>query len=282
LPASYALPPGAGITRGFTYRTVLAEVGTNTLASTVARAEAQLNGTLINPETNQPYTNSATLGTNADGSFSVDEVVNFNDFGNVQGNFTNNETAFPGLDAGPNNWFSTEGRFYLDLAPGYYRLGVNSDDGFAASVVPPQGVPGAAIPLGAFSDGRAADNTTFDLLVTTSGVYPFRVIYFESDGSASEEFYSENLVSGQLLLINDPTEINAIKSYRVLRPRVSRIARSGSNVIIDWAYGTPPFQLQSASNFPSTSWVNVGSPTSNRTATVPIQPGNAFFRVLSQ
>jgi hypothetical protein len=280
LPSSSALPLGSGVTRGFTYRTVLADT-TNTLPSTLARARAQLAGTLINPDTGQPFTNAATLGTNADGSFNVDSVLNFNDNGTSAGNFFEDQ-PFPGLEGGPFNWFATEGWLYLDLTNGYYRFGVNSDDGFSMSAMPPQGVSGSEIVLGSFDGGRAAADTLFDVLVQTSGVYPLRQIYFESGGDANVEFFSENVVTGQKVLVNDLTDTTAIKSYSVLRPHISRIVRSGSNVIIEWAYGTPPFQVQVKNDLNSLTWSNVGSPTMLRTATLPIQPGASFFRIAGQ
>lgn len=281
LPSTYALPPGSGVTRGFTYRSVAVyQDTTNTLESTVARAKAQLDGTLIDVSTGQPYTNSATLGPNADGSFDVDTVLNFNDNGTTAGNFPDDQ-LFPGLDVGPYNWFSTEALLNLDLPAGYYRFGVNSDDGFEASAAPPAGVSGSPIVLGAFNDGRGADNTLFDVLVATSGIYPFRVIYFESSGSASCEFFSvTNLATGDKALINDQADANAIPSYRVVKPRITSIVRSGSNVVIEWAYGTPPFQVQFKSTL-TDNWSSLGSTTNGRTASIPIQPGAGFIRVVS-
>jgi hypothetical protein len=281
LPPAYAIPPGSGITRGFTYRSVAVYPDTtNTLASTIARAKAQLDGTLIDPSTGTPYTNSATLGPNADGSFDIDTILNFNDNGTAAGHFPDDQ-LFPGLDIGPYNWFSTEARLYLDLPAGYYRLGVNSDDGFQVNVTPPQGVSGSPITLGAFDNGRGAADTLFDFLVQTSGIYCFQVIYFESDGSASCEFFSvTNLATGDKILINDLADANAIKSYRVLKPRITSIVPDGSNVVIQWAYGIPPFQVQFKNDITGT-FSNVGSPTLNRTATVPIQPGAGFIRVVS-
>jgi len=281
LPATYALPPGSGVTRGFTYRSVSASTEATNLLNTIVRAKAQLNGTLINPDTSLPYTNSATLGTNADSSFNIDTVLNFLDSGSA-GNFFDDQ-LFPGLDAGPYDWFSTEALLYLDLPVGYYRLGVNSDDGFEVSVLPPQGVPGSPIVLGLFDSGRGADNTLFDFQVETSGIYPFRVIHFEGNISASCEFFSvTNLATGDKVLINDPADGNAIKSYRVLAPRINSAVQNGSNVVIDWAYGTPPFQVQFKSDLSNPIWSNIGSPTANRTANIPIQPGSGFIRVAGQ
>jgi len=286
LPLVYALPPGSGITPGFTYRTVSAsaEVQASTTATnlpgTVARAKAQLAGTLINPDTSQPYTNSATLGTNSDGSFNIDMVLNFADPGTpVHGNFLD-DTEFPGLDSGsPSDWFSSEATLYLALPAGYHRFGVNSDDGFEVSALPPEGVTGSSLVLGVWDDGRGAADTLFDVLAPTNGVYRFKVIYFENSGYASCEFFSvTNIVTGDKVLVNDPVDVNAIKSFRVLRPQLTSIVRSGSNVIINWAYGVPPFQLESKTDLSGT-WTNLGSSTTNRTATVPISPGSAFFRV---
>ncbi len=280
LPAAYALPAGSGVVRGFTYRSVSANTEVSTsLASTIARAKAQLNGTLINPDTTLPYTNSATLGTNADGSFDMDTVLNFDDNGS-SGNFPG-DVLFPGLELGFNNWFSTEALLYLDLPVGYHRFGVNSDDGFEVSAFPPQGVSGAPVVLGLFDGGRQATDTVFDLLVTTPGLYPFRVIYFESNGGASCEFFSvTNLATGDKALVNDTTDPNAIKSYRVLKPQITTVAKSGTNLAIDWAYGTPPFQVQFKTNLTDAVWSNLGSPTANRNVNVPMQSATGFVRVL--
>jgi hypothetical protein len=286
LPSAYALPPGSGVTRGFTYRTVSAsaQVGTDSLPDTIARAVAQLNGTLINTATSQPYTNEATLGPNADGSFNIDTVLNFLDNGSAAGNFLD-DLPFPGLDFPPDDWFSTEALLFLDLPAGYYRFGVNSDDGFEVNALPPQGVAGSPIVLGLFDNGRGAADTLFDFMVTTSGVYPFQVIYFQSASAASCEFFSvTNLATGDKVLINDPADPNAIKSYRTLAlaPRITSIVRNGPNVVISWANGNPPFQVQFKTNLTDAVWNAIGLPTTNSTASVPILPGAGFIRVYGQ
>jgi hypothetical protein len=278
LPSAYASPPGSGSHPGFTFRSVLARFDTPPLDSTIARAIAQLNGTLIDPDTGTPYTNAAPNGPNADGSFNVDGVLNFDDEFISAGNFPDDQ-PFPGLDAGFNNYFSCEGLLFLDLPAGYYRLGVNSDDGFEFNALPPKGVSGSPIVLGLFDGSRGASDTLFDFLVQTSGVYGFQLIYFEKTGNANCELFSVNLASGNKILINDLSNINAIKSFRVVPPRITGIVRSGSNVSINWAYGNPPFQVQFKAKL-TDSWANSGSPTSNHTALVPIQPGAGFIRVV--
>jgi hypothetical protein len=279
IPPAYGSPPGSGSHPGFTFRSVAARLDLATpLDSTVARAVAQLNGTLIDPDTGTPFTNAVPDGTNADGSFNIDTVINYNDNAGDAGNFTNDIT-FPGLDGGPFNWFSCEALLFLDLPTGYYRLGVNSDDGFEFNALAPKGVSGSPIVVGLYDDGRGASDTLFDFYVQTSGVYPFQLIYFESTGSASLELFSVDIATTNKVLINDLSNANAIKSFLVIPPRITKIVRSGSNVSIDWAYGNPPFQVQFKNDL-SGAWNNSGAPTSNRTALVPIQPGAGFIRVV--
>jgi hypothetical protein len=279
LPRAFASPPGSGSHPGFTWRSVLARQDTPDLDSTIARAVAQLNGTLIDPATSTPYTNAVPNGTNADGSFDIDDVINFNDNFSTVGQHFAGDTTFPGLDAGPYNWFSCEGLLFLDLSAGYYRLGVNSDDGFQLNALPPKGVSGSPIVLGQFDNGRPASDTFCDFLVQTNGVYGFQLIYFESTGDANCEFFSVNLATGDLTLVNDLSTNAAIKSFRVVPPRITSTVRSGSNVSISWAYGYPPFQVQFKNKL-TDPWANSGSPTSNRTALVPIQPGVGYIRVV--
>jgi hypothetical protein len=281
LPTSYALPINAGVTRGFTFRTVAApQDTTNTLDSTVARAKAQLAGTLIDPATGQPYTNAATLGTNADGSFNMDTVINFSDFKTDWGDFPDDQ-QFPGIESFPFNWYSTEANLFLNLPAGYYRFGVNSDDGFQLNVLPPAGRPGAPIQLGIYDDGRSADDSIFDFQVLTSGVYAFQLIFFESTGDASLELFSVDLPTNQKILVND-TNATAIASYRTVKPLISRIVKSGNNVVLDWAYGSPPFQVEAKTNITDLTWTPVGGTTTNRTATIPITTATRFFRVYGQ
>ena len=84
------------------------------------------------------------------------------------------------------------------------------------------------------------------------------------------------------MLINDTNFPNAINSYRVLAPRITSISQSGTNAVLNWTYGTPPFQVQVKTNLTDAVWKNVLSPTPNSTATIPIQSGSRFFRVFGQ
>lgn len=286
LPVSYASPSGTGSHPGFTWRTVLAPPGTTGLESTLARAKAQLNGTLIDPATELPYENAAEIGPNPDGSFDVDEVVDFDDDGGQSGHFER-ETLFPGLLIGGNNEFASEGWFLLELPAGYHRFGVNSDDGFEVSVgTPAQGDFSVQTVLGLYDAGRAADDTVFDFLVTEAGLYRFRLVVFESGGAASCEFYSVNLGTGERILINDTEQAGAIRSYRSLAvagaPRITSVVRNGTDLELQWVDGTPPFQVQRSGTLGLGSWNDFGAATSSRSATIPMEGGVGFVRVVGR
>ena len=137
-------------------------------------------------------------------------------------------TALPPENPIPNDWIPGTEIFdesevnnivaqvicYLHLTPGYYRMGVNSDDGFRVSVAP--GQPDVfGLTLGLFSSpgGRGAADTLFDFLVTKEGYYPFRLLWWEGGSAASCEWFTVNLDTGEYLLINGP-QPGAIEAYR--------------------------------------------------------------------
>src|SRR5207247_6440499 len=96
---------------------------------------------------------------------------------------------------------------YVELQPGIYRLGVNSDDDFRVALGTSAFDPNYFI-LGEFAGaGRAAADTTFDFIVTQAGLYPIRLIYDEGAGGASIEFWSVDLLvsTNTYVGINDPT-----------------------------------------------------------------------------
>jgi len=56
------------------------------------------------------------------------------------------------------------------------------------------------------------------------------------------------------------------------------ITKSGNNLNLTWSGGTPPFVIERATNFPAISWSGALT-TSVQSASFPIAPGQAFFRV---
>jgi len=73
-------------------------------------------------------------------------------------------------------------------------------------------IPDITPPLGEFDDGRGAANTDFFFIVPKAGVYPFRCVWFEGNGGANCEWYSIT-PSGQRILLNDPENPAALKTY---------------------------------------------------------------------
>ncbi|MFN0127309.1 MAG: Ig-like domain-containing protein [Verrucomicrobiales bacterium] len=280
LPPAFGLPVDSGSGEGFTVRTVLAS-GASFLPNTLARAKEQLAGTLINPDTQEPFENGAETGPNADGSYDVETVLDFDDDGAVSGHFTQ-ESLFPGLLNPGNNWFSTHAGFYLSLPAGYHRFGVNSDDGFEVSTQDTDpGGQAAPLVLGLYDDGRPAADTLFDFLVETAGVYRFDLVMFEGEGAASCEFYSVDLASGRRILINDSEDPAAILSYRTVAmtppPVVTRAESVGGDLLVEWIDGLPPFQVQTSPSLATGTWTNLGAPSNTRSARIPIQSGSTVF-----
>jgi hypothetical protein len=100
----------------------------------------------------------------------------------------------------------------LDLAKGPYTLGVNSDDGFAATISPDFRDKMPQL-IGVYPGNRGAASSEFNIYVQEPGLYPFRVLWWEGDSEASVEIYS--LVNGEKVLINDPDVDGSIKAYTV-------------------------------------------------------------------
>jgi hypothetical protein len=66
-----------------------------------------------------------------------------------------------------------------------------------------------------YEGGRAAQTpSVFSFIIPTTGVYPMRLLYYQGGFGASLEFYSIDPVSGDTVLINDPTNPNSIKVYQ--------------------------------------------------------------------
>src|SRR5206468_5631092 len=97
LPASFAVASGSVDTTkpGFKIRTAQTD-GTGSLPqNSIARAEAALAGTLIDPATGKPYPNNATPGPNPDGSYDETGVINYEILGDTSANGNFNAPNFP-------------------------------------------------------------------------------------------------------------------------------------------------------------------------------------------
>ena len=231
LPTSFAFPISAAGADGMQMRIVQGP-SSPVFANTEARAISQLNGTLIDPNTTEPYPNEASLSTdNPDGSYNITNVNFSVEAGQAleRGNFrdpTNPDQPFPGVVAHTFN-IASEIVTYLELQPGRYYMGVNSDDGFAV-YAGPNGRDLFAMNLGRFDGGRGATDSIFQFRVTQAGLYPFRLVYYQGDGQGNLEWFFMNPLTNEKILINDPANASAINAVRQVtggeRPYVSSVS----------------------------------------------------------
>jgi hypothetical protein len=60
---------------------------------------------------------------------------------------------------------------------------------------------------------------------------------------------------------------------------ITSIGISGTDVVLEWIGGAPPFQVEMRENLGTSVWSSVGSPIEARTLTVPASGGSGYFRV---
>ncbi|HEX7859295.1 MAG TPA: Ig-like domain-containing protein [Verrucomicrobiae bacterium] len=230
LPTSFAFPVSAAGADGMRMRIVQGP-SAPVFANTEARAVSQLAGTFIDPGTLEPAFNEATPSTdNPDGSYNI-ETVNFSVESGLaleRGNFrdpTHPDQPFPGTTHAIN--IAAEIVTYLELQPGRYYMGVNSDDGFAV-YSGPNGRDLFAMNLGRFDGGRGSTDSIFQFRITQAGLYPFRLVYYQGDGQGAVEWFFMNPLTNEKILINDPANSNAINAVRQVtggeRPYISSVS----------------------------------------------------------
>lgn len=164
---------------GFQVRVAQATTAGGTLANSVARAEAQLGGLLIDPQTSQPYPNIANVtGFEADGTYVEPALISY-----ASGTFP----GIPGSEDHSDN-IALEAICYAELKTGNYTMTVNSDDGFRATI-------GNArdriqeLELGVFDGGRGASDSAFTFTIQKDGVYPLRLVWFQGNGGLNVDWY---------------------------------------------------------------------------------------------
>jgi hypothetical protein len=185
-------------------------------------AEKQLRGEYLNPndwdddDNPVPYLNEADPDAWEGWSIAPVDVdyVNMNqdEDGNI-GNFGEDQ-MFPNIPGWGESTDGIAGEFLtvLHLKRGFQILGVNSDDGFRATIGTNfQGIESQQI--GLFNGTRAAADSLVNIVVTEEGYYPLRVLWWEAGGPANIEIFS--IVDGVKILVNDPDNENAIKAYNI-------------------------------------------------------------------
>ena len=238
LPSEYAYPVSAAVANASGLRARIAQTDDfATLTDSGERAEAQLAGTLIDTAIGEPYFNYITPSTdNPDGAYNQ-EIINWNVTAgaNELGNFR--APSFP--DALPpgivhNLNFAAEIIAYLELNPGRYFMGVNSDDGFVVYTgAHPLDV--FARDLGRFDGGRGSADTIFQFEVTEAGLYPFRLVYYQGTGDGNLEWFTLDPLTNEKTLINDRDNPDAVRAWREVtgeRPYIASLqpGRGASDV----------------------------------------------------
>jgi hypothetical protein len=257
------------------------------LFTSVAKAEQELLGAIIDPNTSQPYPNEAG-GPNGGGRFIEPATINYDITGAATGAATfANKAAFPYVPAGAvNNFIAMEALAYVQLSPGVYRFAVRSDDGFKTTVGPT--VCDTNFVLGIFDGGRGNDNpSTFDFIVQTAGLYPMRLLYFQGEFGGNVEFYSINRANGAATLINDPTNPAAIKAYPALKAILTNIAHTGNTTTFNFnTEACRTHRVEYASSLSGAPWQLLTTvPGTGATATVTDTTASGtvrFYRVTTQ
>jgi hypothetical protein len=223
LPTNTKRAIGSLSQRGFVVQLVHVPV---TIANTIATAEQMLAGTYINPATGQPATNMAVTP-----NFTEPNVIDYYGNGTDTGHVLPN-ASIPNLASNAVN-LALGVLTYLELQPGIYRMGVNSDDNFRVSPATSVNDPNNAITLGIFDgNGRAQADTFFEFNVPEAGLYPFRLVFEQGTGGWGLEWFIQSMVDGTYTLVNANDTIKAFVPS--LAPRLN-IARNGNAVTLSWA-----------------------------------------------
>jgi hypothetical protein len=260
LPANSRRPIGSLTQRGFAVRVVHVPV---TIVNQISVAEQMLAGTLINPATGQPAVNMAVTPNYVESTV-IDYYGNGTDTGHVLPNGAVSNLASTAVN------FALEVLTYLELQPGLYRMGVNSDDNFRVSPATSVTDPNNAITIGIFDgNGRAQADTFFEFSVPAAGLYPFRLVFEQGTGGWGLEWFIQSMVDSSYTLVNGSDEIKAFVPSTA--PRLN-IARNAANVTVSW---TESGTLQQANEIAG-PWTDSASQSNPQT----FQPqGKRFFRI---
>src|SRR6266540_6810257 len=250
LNAGDALPESSADAnaRGFLVKMFQA---TNTQPNTVTRAENQIAGIITpnvalagpGPNGSYIYTNIINWSNNRNGTNTGVELGNFQTNANWTGwpYATYPDAPIPGIPgtgqaANYTDNIAAEIFAYWDFpAAGYYRLGVNSDDGFAIKVGTPGVTNGTAI--ASVDVGKGPSDIPVSVNVPQAGLYPIRLVYYNGGGGAQLEFFSYD-DTGKKIPINDRNDPTAIKAYYQLAgvagPMFTSATVSGGQLTLNW------------------------------------------------
>ncbi|MFM7817872.1 MAG: hypothetical protein ACKPGI_13005, partial [Verrucomicrobiota bacterium] len=140
---------------------------------------------------------------------------------------------------------------FVELPAGHHRWGIHSDDGFRLTLgVGDNPRDRTARTLGVVDGGLAGQDTLFDFLIEKAGFYAVRLVWFESSGGAHVEWFTVDTDTGERVLVNDRSNVRALRAYRALSkisraPYVSRIeplpdstaVPPDSPLVVEWIDG---------------------------------------------
>ena len=139
-------------------------------------------------------------------SAKVGGVINYNGRTGNQGNFNDpNAPDAPGIptldttivgsdkySGGNDQNYAYDIQTVLDLQPGFYRMGVSSDDGFCLTFGNPNEWKTLKLMVVQADYGKGAGDVTGYFYITKAGLYPARVVYFNGGGGNNIEWYLQN------------------------------------------------------------------------------------------
>ncbi len=240
LPESAALPLGTSSQPGFAIRVAQGPVDPP-LANNSLRALAQIHG-LLTDDAGVPVANEAVAGPGSGGSYNPKWVCfekegDWVDLYDLDANYLgglppDNYTQgdfFPGIPGtgGHTDNFVVEAVGFLELAAGEHTLAVsvaadrtdvNNDDGFQVFVSEnPRDYFGMKVAeyqriAPGFEPGWRNENQ-FTVQAPVAGLYPFRILYWQTGLAANLNFYSIDSVSGMRIPVGDDQNAGAIKVY---------------------------------------------------------------------
>jgi hypothetical protein len=303
IPSAWGTPPGSGRTNGFLLKMAKApdDSDATVFTNSAARAELQLSGKLLDPMTGQPFLNEAA-GPNDDGTDTEPITLNYELNGTDAGYFPADST-FPGVPFGTQNFIAMQASYYLDLAAGIHRFGVRSDDGFLLTAG--LSLTNATLELGRYEGGRGSGlpdgSTEFEFLVEQSGVYAFRLIWYQGTGGADLELFSVDRTTLETTnvvrtLINDSSAPGSVKAYQartgvpVPTPQAPTIlnakAATGSFSFTFATQNGVRYTVQSRPQFAGATWqdtpVSVTGDGSIQSVSLPMTGSMCFYRVAAR
>jgi len=234
LPSGLSLNPSTSSNRGFVVRVVQAPAET-VVGNSFIRALNQINGTLKDA-TGTLIPNDAILGPQVGGAYFVD-TINFEkdgtafDLTDADNNLltTFSPNLFPGIpgNGGGTDAFAVEVVGFVELPAGLTTFGVtvgtdrtdvNDDDSYQVSVgANPRSVFG--LKVGDFErfappfKGDSKNENMWTVNAPTAGLYPMRLVYWQTGKGASLQWYTVREDTSRVLL-NDPAEPSAVRVFR--------------------------------------------------------------------